>query len=120
MKTTENTLIAYLVCALWSSMDESGDPLDDIFSVDDIDPASIKAARADLDAFLSDVKEAEIDLSAWDDEQIGHDFWLTRNGHGTGFWDRPDRENGKRLTVLCKPYGSSDAYAGDDGKIYLT
>lgn len=23
-------------------------------------------------------------------EQAGHDFWFTRNGHGTGFWDRPD------------------------------
>ena len=23
-------------------------------------------------------------------EQAGHDFWLTRNGHGTGFWDRPE------------------------------
>jgi hypothetical protein len=22
-------------------------------------------------------------------EQSGHDFWMTRNGHGTGFWDRP-------------------------------
>lgn len=22
-------------------------------------------------------------------EQIGHDLWLTRNGHGAGFWDRP-------------------------------
>ena len=21
-------------------------------------------------------------------EQIGHDLWLTRNRHGTGFWDR--------------------------------
>jgi hypothetical protein len=21
-------------------------------------------------------------------EQAGHDFWLTRNGHGAGFWDR--------------------------------
>lgn len=21
-------------------------------------------------------------------EQAGHDFWLSRNGHGTGFWDR--------------------------------
>lgn len=23
-------------------------------------------------------------------EQAGHDFWFTRNGHGTGFWDRPE------------------------------
>lgn len=22
--------------------------------------------------------------------QMGHDFWLTRNGHGVGFWDRPE------------------------------
>jgi hypothetical protein len=21
-------------------------------------------------------------------DQAGHDFWLSRNGHGTGFWDR--------------------------------
>tara|TARA_A100001015_G_C14364012_1_gene471659 strand:- start:127 stop:459 length:333 start_codon:yes stop_codon:yes gene_type:complete len=23
-------------------------------------------------------------------EQAGHDFWMSRNGHGVGFWDRPD------------------------------
>ena len=22
--------------------------------------------------------------------QAGHDFWFTRNGHGVGFWDRPE------------------------------
>jgi len=27
-------------------------------------------------------------------EQCGHDFWLTRQGHGTGFWDRPDNTYG--------------------------
>lgn len=25
-------------------------------------------------------------------EQFGHDFWLSRRGHGTGFWDRKDLE----------------------------
>ena len=23
-------------------------------------------------------------------EQAGYDFWFTRNGHGVGFWDRPE------------------------------
>ena len=23
-------------------------------------------------------------------QQIGHDLWLTRNGHGAGFWDRKE------------------------------
>ena len=22
--------------------------------------------------------------------QAGHDFWFNRNGHGVGFWDRPE------------------------------
>tara|TARA_R100001463_G_scaffold33708_1_gene74496 strand:+ start:95 stop:433 length:339 start_codon:yes stop_codon:yes gene_type:complete len=31
---------------------------------------------------------AECYLSDDNIEQAGHDFWLSRNGHGTGFWDR--------------------------------
>ena len=35
----------------------------------------------------------------------GHDFALTRNGHGTGFWDRGLGEMGDMLSNECKPYG---------------
>ena len=38
-------------------------------------------------------------------ELAGHDFALTRNGHGTGFWDRGMGEMGDMLTEECKPYG---------------
>ena len=31
---------------------------------------------------------AECYLSDAAIEQAGHDFWLSRNGHGSGFWDR--------------------------------
>ncbi len=31
---------------------------------------------------------AECYLSDDNIEQAGHDFWFSRNGHGTGFWDR--------------------------------
>jgi len=31
---------------------------------------------------------AECYLSDKSITQAGHDFWLSRNGHGTGFWDR--------------------------------
>lgn len=33
-----------------------------------------------------------------DDERAGHDFWLTRAGHGAGFWDR--RYTGPDLDTL--------------------
>lgn len=45
-------------------------------------------------------------------EKAGHDFWLTRNGHGAGFWDRPEiygDEAAAELTRACEFAGSSDA-----------
>lgn len=40
----------------------------------------------------------------------GHDFALTRNGHGTGFWDRGLGDLGQSLTTACEPYGTSGAW----------
>lgn len=45
-------------------------------------------------------------------EQAGHDFWLTRNGHGAGFWDRPEiygDEAAAELTRACSFAGESYA-----------
>ena len=39
-------------------------------------------------------------------ELAGHDFALTRNGHGTGFWDRGLGEMGDMLSNECKTYGT--------------
>jgi hypothetical protein len=57
--------------------------------------------------------------AGWDDEQAGHDFCLTRNGHGAGFWDRGKGAVGDELTAACKPYGEQTPYIGDDGKLYV-
>ena len=50
----------------------------------------------------------------------GHDFWLTRCGHGVGFWeyDRWQTEAGEALTKLARAAGNVDIYLGDDGQIY--
>ena len=48
----------------------------------------------------------------------GYDFWLTRNGHGTGFWDRGLGNIGKRLAGRAAECGSADLYVGDDGRIW--
>ena len=55
-------------------------------------------------------------------EQAGHDFWFTRNGHGVGFWDRPEiygALDSNLLTDISKQFGEVWPYAGDDGLIYL-
>lgn len=52
-------------------------------------------------------------------EQAGHDFWLTRNGHGAGFGDGDWLE--PWATMLDKgahSYGEFETYLGDDGLIY--
>ena len=58
-----------------------------------------------------------------DETQVAHDFWLTRNGHGAGFWDRTynndvDGKKGDKLTKIAEKFGGSTLYVGDDGKIY--
>lgn len=52
---------------------------------------------------------------------FGHDFWLTRQGHGTGFWDRKElgKELGALLTAEAKKVGESYPYQEGD-KFYLT
>ena len=52
-------------------------------------------------------------------QQAGHDFWMTRNGHGVGFWDGDWSDNySDMLTKGAKAYGRFEIYAGDDGLIY--
>lgn len=110
----------YIACALWSTNDESdesgGNPIDDNYSEADIAPSAREALRADCDAFYA-ANAADISRVA-DDSQAGHDFWLTRNGHGAGFWDRGLGALGERLTKASKAFGEVNLYVGDDGLIY--
>lgn len=45
-----------------------------------------------------------------------HDFFLTRNGHGAGFWDKPEKYGSKEsdcLTHIAVEMGESNVYWGD-------
>jgi hypothetical protein len=50
-------------------------------------------------------------------ESFGHDFWLTRNRHGAGFWDRGLGELGNQLSGRAKMCGSVNVDADDNGEI---
>lgn len=111
---------AYIECALWSTNDEStpdgGVPLDRSYDVRDIAPATLARMVSDCELFQ---RECADDLAEGDDEQAGHDFWLTRNGHGAGFWDGDWPEPAAtRLTDMSHGFSAIDLYVGDDGQIH--
>lgn len=107
---------AYLEAALWSECDGDGEPLHGV-DEGDIAPAS----RADaVDDCLDFIAANRQDLDGLDPAQAGHDFLLTRNGHGAGFWDRGLGDKGDRLTDASHEYGETTFYVGDDGLIHVS
>jgi hypothetical protein len=109
---------SYAETALWSSTDESrddgGDPLDESYGVDDIDGGAFAEMVADCEAFRDCEAERLGDVSPSD---AGHNFWLSRNGHGAGFFDS-SAEHAKELQAATKPYGSIDLYA-HEGRVHV-
>lgn len=115
---------AYVEAALWSSTGDDDQPLDKKYSVNDISPYALIRMRRDcalfqLTAAWRDHGSAYAPSQWSDDERGGHDFWLTRNGHGCGFWDREwtDGSKGEELTQVCKVFGEVGLYVSDEGKI---
>jgi len=108
----------YLETALWSSTDDQEEPLDANYGPEDIDPATLRTMAADCARFQRE--NADDIASANDDERAGHDFWLTRNGHGAGFWDGDWPEpQATRLTDASKAFGEFDLYVSvDDGAVH--
>ena len=77
----------YLHCALWSSTNDEDEPLDSLYDFrTDISSEGVLRVIEDCTKFLTlatpYLKNADLAFA-------GHDFWLTRNRHGAGFWDRP-------------------------------
>lgn len=112
---------AYIEAAIWSSTDDDGEPLDRNYSEDDIDHDTKVEMVNDVATFQRNngflIDEAFEEDGKGDDE-IGRDFWFTRNGHGAGFWDGDYPATGDALTQAAKAFNEYDLYVGDDGTIY--
>lgn len=114
-------LFAYETAAYWSSNSETddagGEPLDTYMAAHgtEASEACLGRFRADVEAFLRECEREGLDLSACNAEQVGHDFWLTRNHHGAGFWDRDADTYGTaevrdRLDALARAFGETILY----------
>ncbi|BDU12396.1 hypothetical protein [Escherichia phage phiWec186] len=106
-----------------SARDHEGDFIDNL---DDYDFSSQALDRIadDVTSFcnanVAAIAEAMSDGATAN--QIGNDLHFTRNGHGVGFWDRPEiytTNTANRLTNAAKFMPDVSAYIGEDNLIYI-
>ena len=111
---------AYIICALWASTD-GDEPLDDNYNWTHISDKTLKQMVKDCRKFQTKFGIPSYFNKQYSDAELaGHDFFLTRNSHGCGFWDRNELTKGVQdgYTKASKSFGSFDLYVGDDGKLY--
>ena len=110
---------SYLETALWASTDDDGEPLDKRFSVDDLEEEDWLHVVSQCADFLTrpEVQECMKASTWYSDEykQAGHDFFLTRNGHGAGFRDGQWGEFGDDLARAAIGQGESNVFVSECG-----
>lgn len=90
------------------------------FSREDIESDSLIDAYIGIKKFIQLCGEDLIHraINEFGAEQLGHDFWLTRNGHGAGFFDRGyDDEDENILMKASRDMGSVDLYINDNNQL---
>jgi len=125
----DNFTVGYLECALWAMPGEEGNenPGDGV-SFFELPAEVLQTAKTVCERFQAEnaavLEQAYAHgirgVNGWTvQEQAGHDFHLTRNGPGAGYWDGDyPKEMGDKLTAAAKAYGENDLYTGDDGRLY--
>jgi hypothetical protein len=112
----------FLVGMLWAESGDPESPLGESAGLEDLAPQTRTAACEICENFASYCARVHIRLDrvrGMDAQAIGHDLWLTSQGHGAGFWDRGLGALGDKLTAAAKTFSGGDAYRGDDGSIYM-
>ena len=128
----------YLIAMLWTMPgDDDCENPGDYIDLSDLPDETIEHARQDVIEFVNacgalfdQAMECYDDGYGWHPDAgsaeaaFGHDFALTRNGHGVGFWDRESeglpKFLGDALTRVChKKFNECNLYIGDDGNVYF-
>lgn len=92
----------YIKCLFFTWPEDEGDDDEESEFVGGItSPDYSDLAGSALATIMDDCAKFQADNAAllaeayardYSEERAGHDFWLTRNGHGAGYWDRDELE----------------------------
>jgi len=127
-KAQQKFIDGFITALLWSELLDDGTPADQ--SGLSLDKASVQLIEKQCLVFIEQNADmlAEYatyivpnEYDVW--ERAGHDFVLTRNRHGAGFWDRDYKDNewckdvsyiGDKLTEASHEWGEMLIYVADD------
>ena len=122
----------YIGAALWTGVERKDDDpekdRDKYYDAtpDDLTDETRETMETDCLKFLSmtGVKDSITDdnftgrADGTIESRAGHDFWLTRNGHGAGFWDGDWTDAAdKVLTPAAKGFGECNLFLQDDDSV---
>ena len=123
MLNIELVLKGYVDAALWSTLDDPDEPgrenLDDNYGFGDVELETLCRMRETCRKFCEENEALLIEENlhktlreATFEEYVGHDLWLTQNGHGCGFWDGDwDSAVGEVLSEKAHAFGEVYLFA---------
>lgn len=124
-KTISPFYSSYCQTAIWASANlgdyatgDNPEPLDDLgYTISDITENGADRATVDCVLFMA-LNREDIGDEKQNLERAGHDFWMTRNHHGAGFWDGDwPEEAGQRMTKWAETFGELSLIEGDSGHL---
>lgn len=148
MPDSDSFVEAYIEMLLWSEHDLAedgsiGENFED-YDASDIAPDSLAEIKTDCAAFVALAER--IFGTRVSSSSFAHNFCLTRNGHGAGFWDGDfdyldsdpeilaklesdefahwtrgtlgSSKSARTLTSMAKSFGRQSLYLGDDGRLH--
>lgn len=109
----------YIEAAYWTECNSDNEELENA-TFADLSQTALVDIIAECEAFQKDnvAALAQYYEAGRDEAHAGHDFWLTRNRHGAGFWDRGMGAVGITLTNAAHAYGEANLYMGDDEMVH--
>lgn len=110
----------YFIALFWSEIEENEDIQDSSdLSVHDINKECLLKQFKQLDEFFEKA-ESILDETDYTHDQACHDFLLTRQGHGVGFWeaDHCTKEQGETLTEIAQQFNTM-YFSASDGVLYI-
>jgi hypothetical protein len=112
--------LGYMECLEWTECHSDNPEMMHADLSDDARTHCVDACRA----FQADnAKTLDFAYACdYSEHRAGFDYWLSRNGHGTGYFDRDELPDDicEALQHAARLTGEVWAYLGDDGEIYVS